>query len=146
MTTPAHDGPTARVDSAPQDGPIEARFFSAGPPENDQGADVVRFAGKPVTEWSYVEWEAYRLRCENDELRAEVAKMTGPKEAQRHAIRWSLIVGMLGVDFVLALALTATLSIVFWVLFAAEAIGLIAYGLIMDNYRSSLRREKKRST
>ncbi|HEX3811807.1 MAG TPA: hypothetical protein VHX59_03115 [Mycobacteriales bacterium] len=97
---------------------------------------------KPVTEWSYLEWESYRLRCENEELRAKLDETTSPREAQLHAIRWALIIGSVGVEFALAIALSATLSIVFWTLFAAETLGLMAYGLVMDEYRSSRKRSR----
>lgn len=97
---------------------------------------------KPSADWSYAEWEAYRLRGENEELRAQLAELTGPRHVQQHALRWAGVVGLAGVELALAIASSATLSIILWAIFAAHILGLIAYGLTMENYNSSKAKRK----
>lgn len=100
---------------------------------------------RPLTEWTYAELEAYRLRGENEELRRQLAEFTGPGPAHRHALRWALIISTIGVVLVLAIALSGAAAIVCWALFAGEVLGLAAYGLTMDEYRSKQRAlERKR--
>jgi hypothetical protein len=48
--------------------------------------DVLSADQKPVSEWSYAEWEAYRLRGENEELRRQLEQAVSPAEAHRHAL------------------------------------------------------------
>ena len=119
---------------------------NGGPSGRELSVALDRFdADKPVTEWTYAEWEAYRLRCENEELRSQLAEMTGPKEAQLHALRWALIVGAVGVEFVLAIALSGIVSLALWTIFAAHILGLITYGFTMDEYRSAAAKQRKKS-
>lgn len=108
------------------------------PSPKDTSAEKRAELEKPSADWSYAEWEAYRLRGENEELRAQLAEMTSPRQAQWHALRWAGIIGLAGVELALAIATTGTLSIILWAIFAAHILGLAAYGITMDNYRSSL--------
>lgn len=94
---------------------------------------------QPGPDWSYAEWEAYRLRRENDELRGELDRLTGPTEAHRHALRWATMVGALGAEFALAIALSGTVAIVLWVVFAANLLSLFAYGMTMSQWRDARR-------
>jgi hypothetical protein len=106
--------------------------------------DTVSADGKPVAEWSYAEWEAYRLRGENEELRRQREQAESPAEAHRHALRWAVVAGSTGAEFALAMTLSGTLSVVFWVIFAAQVLGMIAYGLSMSQYRE--REQHKRTS
>lgn len=92
---------------------------------------------QPRPDWSYAEWEAYRLRRENDELRTELARLAGPKEAHLHALRWATAVGALGAELALAIALSGVIAIVLWVAFAANTLGILAYGLTMSEWREA---------
>lgn len=94
---------------------------------------------QPRPDWSYAEWEAYRLRRENDELRADLERVSSPREGHRHALRWALVAGVVGAEFALAIALSGVIAIVMWVVFAANTLGLVAYGLTMDNWNSTHR-------
>lgn len=94
---------------------------------------------QPRADWSYAEWEAYRLRRENDELHAELERISGPREAHRHALRWAVVTGAVGAELTLAIALSGVISIILWVVFAANTLGLVAYGMTMDEWRSSHR-------
>lgn len=95
---------------------------------------------QPGPDWSYAEWEAYRLRRENEELRGELDRITGPREAHRHALRWAAAVGSLGAELALAIALSGTVAIIFWVVFAANTLGLFAYGLTLSEWRDAHRK------
>lgn len=109
---------------------------------NDTGdeLELVRLdLDQPGPDWSYAEWEAYRLRRENDELRAELDRVTGPGEARRHALRWAATVGAIGAEFALAIALSGTVAIILWVVFASNILGLLAYGLTMSEWRDAHR-------
>lgn len=106
--------------------------------------DTVSADGKPVAEWSYAAWEAYRLRTENEELRRQLEEAESPAEAHRHALRWAVLAGSTGAEFALAMALSGTVSVVFWVIFAAQIVAMVAYGFSMSEYRE--RQEKKKHT
>lgn len=95
---------------------------------------------QPRPDWSYAEWEAYRLRRENDELRAALERASSPREGHRHALRWAMVAGAVGAELALAIALSGVIAIVLWVVFAANTLGLMAYGLTMDNWNSKRRR------
>lgn len=102
-------------------------------PTSDEAA--ILGVDKPFAEWSYAEMEAYRLRGENEELRRKLARVESPAEAHRHAMRWAVLLGSVGAEFVLALVLSGTASTIFWVIFAAQLVALVAYGFSMSEYR-----------
>ncbi len=96
-----------------------------------------------MAEWSYAEWDAYRLRGENEELRRQLEQAESPTEAHRHALRWALLAGSTGAEFALAIALNGTLSVVFWVIVAAQFLAMVAYGFSMSEYRDRERKKRK---
>jgi hypothetical protein len=100
---------------------------------------AVTFAN-PSPQWTAAEWDAYRLQLENADLRDQLEHLRGPNAVRRHALNWALIMSTVGVLFVLAIVLPTPLATVCWALFAADVLGLAAYGYVMEEHRS---REKK---
>jgi hypothetical protein len=94
----------------------------------------------PSPDWTNAEWDTYRLQLENADLRDQLDRLRGPNAARRHALNWALIMSTVGVIFVLAIVLPSPLGTVCWTLFAADVLGLAAYGYVMEEHRS---REKK---
>jgi len=70
-------------------------------------------------------------------LRTELERVTSPKEAHLHALRWASAVGALGAELALAIALSGIVAIVLWVVFAANTLGILAYGLTMSEWRDA---------